>query len=167
VVAVDTSPGMLEVLRDKVAARGSIIIRNHDLSRAPLDEPPFDLIYSSMTLHHVDRIEVVLARFYELLREGGYVAVSDLEPEDGSFHGDGTPYHHAGFDPQALAGTLAGLGFRDIRHERVHVMTKTIDGEQRRFPVFLIVARKPRGPSMRGGIPCPAKGPAQRRTPEA
>jgi ubiquinone/menaquinone biosynthesis C-methylase UbiE len=142
VVAVDTSAGMLEVLREKLAGRGSIAIRNHDLSQAPLEEGPFDLIYSSMTFHHVEHVDLVLVRFYELLREGGYVAISDLEPEDGSFHGSSTPFHHAGFDPEELAHTLAGLGFGDIRHERVHVMARMVEGQERKFPVFLIVARK-------------------------
>ncbi len=142
VVAVDTSAGMLEAIREKAAARGSIAIRQHDLARAPLREEPFDLIYTSMTLHHVERVDVVLARFHELLRKGGYLAISDLEPEDGSFHGSSTPYHHAGFAPGALAARLAELGFSAIRHERVYVMSRTIDGEERKFPVFLIVAQK-------------------------
>jgi ubiquinone/menaquinone biosynthesis C-methylase UbiE len=142
VVAVDTSSGMLEVLREKIGTRGSITIRNHDLSQAPLREKPFDLIYSSMTLHHVADVGAVLRRFHELVRPGGYVAVSDLEPEDGSFHGSITPFHHAGFDPEELGRELAELGFTDIRHERVHVMSRVVDGREWKFPVFLIVARK-------------------------
>jgi SAM-dependent methyltransferase len=133
---------MLEVLREKIGTRGSITIRNHDLSRAPLRENPFDLIYSSMTFHHVADPDAVLRRFHDLLRPGGYVAVSDLEPEDGSFHDSATPFHHAGFDPEELGRKLEELGFTDIRHERVHVMSRVVDGRERKFPVFLIVGRK-------------------------
>jgi ubiquinone/menaquinone biosynthesis C-methylase UbiE len=142
VLAIDVSEGMLDVLREKVEEEPSISLRKHDLSLDDLDEEPFDLIYSAMTLHHVEHVEVVLRRCYGLLKQGGYLAIADLEEEDGSFHGDSTIYFHRGFDPASLSVTLQGIGFRDIRSDRVFVMNRTIEGGEKQFPVFLIVAGK-------------------------
>lgn len=142
VVAIDVSESMLEVLREKVKQVPSILIRKHDLSQYDLDEEPFDLIYSAMTLHHVENIAVLLTRCYRMLKPGGYLAIADLEEEDGSFHADPRIYRHAGFDPSSLAATLEGIGFRDIRSDRVFTMNRTIEGEEKHFPLFLIVAHK-------------------------
>lgn len=142
VLAIDVSAGMLDVLREKVAQEPSISLRKHDLSREDLAEEPFDLIYSAMTLHHVEHIEVVLQRCYRLLDPGGYVAIADLEEEDGSFHSASATYFHRGFDPSALAAVHEGIGFRDVRWKRVFVMNRTIENKEKQFPVFLIVAAK-------------------------
>ena len=128
VLATDVSDGMLDVLREKVEEQPSISLRKHDLSRQDLDEEPFDLIYSAMTLHHVEHVEVVMERCRNLLNKGGYLAIADLEEEDGSFHGDSTIYYHRGFDPGSLAAALERNGFRDVRSERVFVMNRTIEG---------------------------------------
>ena len=142
VVAIDVSDGMLDVLREKVRQLPSITLRKHDLSQKDLDEEPFDLIYSAMTLHHVEHISPVLKRCFQMLKSGGYLAIADLEVEDGSFHNDPRIYHHRGFDPAALGDAIEQVGFRDTRSRRVYVIERTIEKKQRQFPVFLIVARK-------------------------
>jgi ubiquinone/menaquinone biosynthesis C-methylase UbiE len=142
VVAIDVSAGMLDVLREKVAQEPSISLRKHDLGRDDLDEEPFDLIYSAMTLHHVEHIEIVLERCYRLLDKGGYLAIADLEEEDGSFHADSATYVHRGFDPSALAVILEGIGFRNVQWKRIFVMNKTVENKEKQFPMFLIVAAK-------------------------
>jgi ubiquinone/menaquinone biosynthesis C-methylase UbiE len=141
-VALDTSSGMLLVLRRKMRRRASVTVLNHDLSLHDLEQEPFDLIYSAMTLHHVEHIEVLLERCRRLLRPGGYLAVADLEEEDGSFHGDPTIYFHAGFRPSLLAEMLERTGFVEVRHRRVYTMRKMVGGGMKEYPVFLMVARR-------------------------
>ena len=142
VLAVDTSAGMLDVLKAKVAALGDEGLRietlMHDLSTGPLLAGPFDLVYTAMTLHHVEDIDTLLNNFATLLQQGGHLAIAELESEDGSFHGGEHVIHHHGFHPDDLARRLEGLGFASVGHERVF----TINRDGASYPVFLVTGRK-------------------------
>ncbi len=139
----DASDGMLQVLRDKIAAAGA---RNMtpvklDLVAEPGPQASFDLVCTLLTLHHVRDVEVVLRRFHGLLVPGGHLAVSDLDAEDGSFHGPGVEVHH-GFDRAALGRQLDRAGFADVRFSTPFAITK--GDPPRRYPAFLALARRPR-----------------------
>ena len=62
IVLADSSPGMLEVLREKIVAAhiANMTPIQLDLTSDPLPEQRFDLIYSLMTLHHIPDTEAVL-----------------------------------------------------------------------------------------------------------
>jgi hypothetical protein len=69
---------------------------------------------------------------------GGWVAIADLESEDGSFHDEPVP--HLGFNPANFLARMQRAGFDSVSQERVHVMQKPPGG--RSYPIFLAVARK-------------------------
>ena len=78
-----------------------------------------------------------------MLNPGGYIAIADLYPEDGSFHGEGfTGYK--GFDPEELSKLLLKSGFENISHRQCFVINKRIsDTETKQFEVFLLIAFRP------------------------
>jgi ubiquinone/menaquinone biosynthesis C-methylase UbiE len=139
----DTSAGMLEVLREKIEAQGvrNMTVREGDLLAGPLPEERYGLVYTSMTLHHVPDTDAILRAFHTLLESGGYLCVADLDAEDGSFHGPGVQVHY-GFDRSDLARRAEQAGFREVRFDTVFEIAKESDGETRRYPVFLLVARR-------------------------
>jgi len=139
----DTSAGMLEVVRGKLAAAGLTgwEASSLDLTAEEGPEARFDLVVSLLALHHVHDVPALLARFRRLLRPGGWVALSDLDDDEGQFHDAHTHRHHDGFDRADLAGWLADAGFRDVTFSTPHVVTKAVDGVTRDFPLFLVVAR--------------------------
>jgi hypothetical protein len=95
-----------------------------------------------MVFHHVEDIDGVLNKFYSFLNPGGFLAIADLYPEDGSFHGEGFT-GHLGFDPEELSSKLSAHGFRDISYRECFVMKKVPDnGENREYPIFLMFAIK-------------------------
>ncbi len=98
----------------------------------------FDLIYNQMVMHHVDDIVAMIRKFYNLLKPGGYLAIADLFPEDGSFHGPGAKVH-LGFDPNVFAKNLADAGFGNVQFETCFEV-KRATGQT--FPVFLLVGKK-------------------------
>jgi len=146
IMAVDTSPQMLEVLNRKAGEEkiGNIETRVHNLIRQPLPDKDFDLIMCSMTLHHIPDIETLLHRFFAALKPGGYLALADLLTEDGSFHDDNRGVAHHGIDPEALRAMLAKNGGLEIAFKEVQVIEKKLkDGEiPARYPVFLAWCRK-------------------------
>ena len=80
------------------------------------------------------------ARFAEQLKPGGFLALADLDSEDGSFHAPGTEgvFHH-GFDRVTLQSTLEIAGFDDVQFVTALEVEKEGKGP---FTVFLVTARK-------------------------
>ncbi|HKK01892.1 MAG TPA: class I SAM-dependent methyltransferase [Desulfuromonadales bacterium] len=142
IVLADSSQGMLAELRRKLDASGIANMHPLHLDLA-VDPPPaerFDLIYSLMTLHHIPDTAGILRQFHALLKRPGFLCIADLDREDGSFHGEGFDGHH-GFDRDELAALAKNAGFSDVEFVTAFHMPKTIAGEQRLFPVFLMTAR--------------------------
>jgi ubiquinone/menaquinone biosynthesis C-methylase UbiE len=143
--AVDTSSGMLEVLAWKIKNEEitNVTPLRLDLLQEPLTES-FDLIFCAMTLHHIKEADQLLARFCDLLKGGGYLAVADLQAEDGSFHDAGADgIMHHGFHPEDLVTTVTALGLHEVSAKVVHTIIKTsAAGVERAYPVFLLTGRK-------------------------
>lgn len=143
ITMTDTSEGMLTVLREKIAAQGisNMEPRLLDLATDRLSPAGFDLVYLQMALHHIPDVEAILQTLKELLAPGGYLAIADLEAEDGAFHGEGFTGHN-GFDPRELSRQVAKTGFEEVAADTVYQLQREIDGTPRVFPVFLLTAKK-------------------------
>lgn len=139
VTGVDTSRGMLDVLERKVSEQGlegvHAVLVSPDTPLAVAGR--FDLVVSSMALHHVADLAPLFARFREHLRPGGRVALADLDLEDGTFHEDASGVLHLGFERGAFAALLAAAGFVDVEMETATITRKA----ERAYPVFLATAR--------------------------
>ncbi len=142
--AIDTSAGMLEVLNRKIQAQSAanITTRQIDLMADSLPGVSFDFIFSSMVLHHIEDTKDLLRRFFRLLKPGGFLALVDLEKEDGQFHTEEKVPHH-GFDPEEVRRPLEQIGFRFRTSLRIHtIMRPDPDGIDKAYPVFLLAAQK-------------------------
>jgi SAM-dependent methyltransferase len=145
IIGVDSSPGMLGVLDGKIRAQElkNVETRYVDFDKGELIEGKFDLIVSSMTLHHVPDTARLFKQWHDLLLPGGLLCFADLDAEDGSFHGDNTGVFHRGFDRDHLKKLLLATGFRDVRDTTATAMVREVEGKgDKAFPVFLIMARK-------------------------
>jgi len=136
IVLADTSTGMLEVLRAKLAAAGVTGMKPVKLEEGRALQGPFDLIYHSMVLHHLPDTLAALKEARRLLNPGGYLAMVDLDAEDGSFHGPEVEVHH-GFERTRLQFLLETAGFKNILFSTCLEMTR---GE-RLYSLFLVVAQ--------------------------
>ncbi len=141
VLAVDSSPGMLDVLGRKIRDAGirNVDLLQSDFSKDPLPSGPFDLVASAMTLHHVAGTDALLRKFFSLLAPGGSVALADLDAEDGTFHASHDGIAHFGFDRGAFAKQLSAAGFTGIQFDTA----ARIEKHGRPYSVFLATAAKP------------------------
>jgi len=140
VTAVDTSPGMLEVLQSKSTPEHRIKTICGDITKVPLNDT-FNGIISSMAMHHVEDTEGFLKTLFDHLKPGGFIAIADLDKEDGTFHTQGNEgVFHFGFDREALAALARKCGFVDT----AFTTALTIDKPAKPYPVFLFSAYKPR-----------------------
>ena len=141
-VAVDSSDGMLSKVREKSVELGvdNVTPLNLDLSTDDSLDQRFDLIYTSMTMHHIADTDGILGRFFELLKPGGRLAIIDLDSEDGSFHGDMPGIAHQGFDRAALQQLAEKAGFGGVQTDTAHVVSRDRDDGKRDFPLFIMIA---------------------------
>jgi len=148
VTSADTSAEMLRVLAQKARAAGleGVETRHLEPGYPSLKGASFDVIVSSMVFHHIEDVPSVLEHFAAWLRPDGWVAIADLEPEDGSFHSDNAHAVHHGIDPSEIRTELERLGFVVKRVHTVHTIQREIEGtsDVRKYPVFLLTARKGR-----------------------
>ncbi|WP_455755868.1 class I SAM-dependent DNA methyltransferase [Sulfurimonas sp.] len=137
VVGVDTSITMLEKLKEKNTKELSIEAWHVDIVKNPTDEM-FDGIISSMTLHHVENLKLFFETIYKNLNDNGFIAIADLESEDGTFHSDNTGVFHFGFEKEELCEIVLACGFKDVVFENINIINKP----HKDFGVFLLSAKK-------------------------
>jgi 2-polyprenyl-3-methyl-5-hydroxy-6-metoxy-1,4-benzoquinol methylase len=141
---LDTSSGMIEVLDKKIEEMGLPNVTSHlvDLTSERYNGR-FDLIFSAMTLHHIDDTQLILKNLCNLLENNGYLALADLDSEDGSFHSPGAGEKHHGFNREYLVELLKNFGLSSIGCKTVHTISrKGEDQKTRSYPVFLLTGQK-------------------------
>ena len=138
IVALDTSPSMLEEFQaksDEFEAQTETILS--DIMKYD-KESEYDFIVSSMTIHHIEDIKALFSKLYKLLKPNGYIAIADLDTEDGTFHSEDTGVFHHGFDRDILKNMAKNVGFKDINIQTASIINKP----HKDFSVFLLTAKK-------------------------
>ncbi len=143
ITLIDNSVEMIRICNEKIAHSKSDHIKALKIDlETEYFEDKFDLIYTQMAFHHVSDIGKMVHKLRHLLKGGGMLAIADLYPEDGSFHGEGFT-GHLGFDPEWLSELLNQSGFEKVTFKECFIQKKTdFDGKQKEYPVFLIIASK-------------------------
>ena len=146
IIAVDSAIGMLEVLKEKLRSAGITTIEPREwsvgLNTAAL--PAFNLIVSSMTLHHVKDTSIAARTFFELLLPGGRITIADLDSDNGEFHDAPSIAEHEGFDRKNLQRIFEEAGFDAVRFSEWATIPKisSYTGKPRDFTIFLMTARR-------------------------
>lgn len=139
ITGADTSAGMLERLQQKVRDQAldnveTILLRPEDGHAL---RGIYDLIVSSMTLHHVQDLASLFRQFRDHLRPGGHLALADLDREDGTFHQEAGDVFHLGFERAGIKALLMEAGFVDLRDTTAFEIRRN----GRDYPVFLVTGR--------------------------
>lgn len=142
VVVTDPSPGMVQVARERIEAAGlagRVRAVQADLTTDRLDGA-YDVVWSSMALHHVRDLEALLGSVADLLVDGGRLCIADLDEDpEGAFHAGRADFDgHHGFDRQALTAQLVRAGFAEVGF----VTATSILKDGREFDVFLCTATR-------------------------
>jgi len=139
ITLMDNSQEMINVCREKIEYYRTphIFPVWYDLEHQSFDRK-FDVILNQMVLHHVTDVTSILEKFFSMLNPEGYLAIADLFPEDGSFHGPEVNVH-LGFSPENLAQTLTKIGFKSIQYQSCFDIVRD---SGRKYPVFLLTAQK-------------------------
>lgn len=143
-VVTDPSAGMVRVARERIeeaGLSGRLRAVQADLTTDRLGGS-FEVVWSSLALHHVQDVDGLLWAVAELLVDGGRLVIADLDEDpDGALHADNPDFDgHHGFDREHLTEQLTRAGFADVSF----VDATTIFKDEREFSVFLCTATKGR-----------------------
>ncbi|MEN8125165.1 MAG: class I SAM-dependent methyltransferase [Bacteroidota bacterium] len=145
ITLVDTSEGMIKVLNEKIAINNikKFYPIHTNLLEEKIDTGDFDVVYTSMTLHHIIDLNKISKIFNSLLKTNGYLCIADLVKEDGSFH---PPSHnfegHNGFDKEELSSLLVANGFEILYYNISYVIEKVVGDSIKKYPLFLMICKK-------------------------
>lgn len=141
VTAFDSSAGMIDILQEKIQEQ-----KISNLSATVLDiqagvykpSVKFDIVTCSMVLHHILKVNKAALGFFRMLKQGGYIALADLMPEDGSFHDTNDGITNFGFSEKALKKIFTKAGFVFLTYEKIYEVEKN----GKKYGIFLLIGEK-------------------------
>jgi len=145
ITLADNSAGMMEVLNEKIKKENISNMKPLllDIFMGKPDLSDFDIIYTLLTLHHIKDIDKTFAIFNSMLSPGGYVCIGDLVTEDGSFHHKDPEFDgHKGFDPVNMKNLISKNGFKIEVNKTFFVIEKEYHNALKKYPMFIIIAKK-------------------------
>ena len=138
ITAVDISEAMLEILTAKPELQNKVTALCQDIMEHPIDDK-FDLIMSAFAMHHVEDTNKLIQSFSSHSKAGSWIALVDVDEEDGSFHGeDNLGVYHCGFNREELKAILKMYSFENIEFVTAH----HFNYNERKFTAFLVIATK-------------------------
>jgi len=145
ITLVDTSRGMIDVLKEKIT---DLNVANFKPVMANLLEEKtnisnIDVLYMLMTLHHINDLDKAFEVFKNIISTNGYICIADLVEEDGSFHAPELNFDgHLGFSKEELSVKLADYGFEMEYYSVPHTIEKQQASGLKKYPLFLMIAKK-------------------------
>ncbi len=145
VTLADTSAGMLEVVKEKIASlqNPNVSPLLADLLEEEVPLPPFDLLTSMLTFHHIPSPANAFQKLSKLIKTGGFMIIADVMPEDGSFHEAGEfQLVHTGFSKDQIYLWFQQAGLQPLLYSEFAFIEKNKDNKTQKYPLFWAVGRK-------------------------
>jgi ubiquinone/menaquinone biosynthesis C-methylase UbiE/DNA-binding transcriptional ArsR family regulator len=114
-IAVDSSPDMLEAARTRVGGARNVDLRQGDLENLPIGSGELDAAMMSLVLHYAPAPAKALMEVARVLRPGGRVLVVDMLPHEREEYQHQMGHVWLGFSEKQIARFLTGAGFGDVR----------------------------------------------------
>lgn len=131
ITLLDRSDKLLAAARRRLGERDGIAFRRGDVHELPFDDASFDSVLALNVLQYADDPPRALGEAARVLRPGGDVTIVTLAAHDHQAITDRYGHVNPGFEPEALAGILAGAGLEVDRCE--------VTSRERRSPHFRVV----------------------------
>lgn len=145
ITCIDTSKGMIDTLNIKIQQYKvpNIVAYQLDINDDSMLLPKYDLIYTSMALHHIIDIETTLIKLYNLLKKDGYLCIVDLDEDDGSFHKLEKNFNgHDGFKQNELQQVLERIGCKGLESRTFYNGVKNNNGVLLPYSLFIMIGKK-------------------------
>jgi len=133
---IDLASNMLDILKEKGKNHKNLTTEVRGIYEIT---STFDLIMSSMVMHHIEDITKLAKKLYDSLNLDGMIAIADLMKEDGSFHDSLDGIYALGFSNTFLEQIFKDVGFKEIKVvENIFIIEKN----NNKYPLFLLIGKK-------------------------
>lgn len=119
---LDTSQNMINQIKQKISA---LDIQNvdtlcFDFEKEGRLDLHADYIFMAQVLLHINDVELVLSRLYDVLNEGGHLLIVDFNKNEEIV----SDLVHNGFDQVKLTDIMTKIGYRDIQSKTFYTGSK-------------------------------------------
>ena len=142
---MDSEEEMINVVKEKIEVyeTNNVFPVKISLTNETYTGVKFDIIYTSMALHHIMDTEKIVKIFYNLLNEDGILCVVELDKEDGSFHINEKNFNgHNGFEHEIMENAFKHAGFSSIKSETFFNGKKIYQEKIIPYSMFYTVGKK-------------------------
>jgi ubiquinone/menaquinone biosynthesis C-methylase UbiE len=135
VIAVDSSPDMLQAARQRLGQLDNVDVRGGSVEALPIDDAQIDVAMMGLVLHHLSDPAKALSECARVLKPGGRALIIDMLPHDRAEYQQQMGHVWLGFTEQQMSKLLTAAGFQAIR-----LRPLPIDEEAKGPPLFAAVA---------------------------
>ncbi len=135
---LDTSQNMINQMKQKMA---DFNIRNvdtlcFDFEKEGRSDLHADYIFMAQVLLHINDVELVLSKLYDVLNVGGHLLIVDFNKNEKIV----SDMVHNGFDQVKLNDIMAKIGYRDIQSKTFYSGSKIFMGHD--ASMFILDSQK-------------------------
>ncbi|MMZ60585.1 ubiquinone/menaquinone biosynthesis methyltransferase [compost metagenome] len=135
---LDTSQNMLHQVEQKIS---DLDIQNadtlcFDFEQEGLTDLHADYIFMAQVLLHIQDIEFILSRLFDVLNEGGHLLIVDFNKNEQI----ASDLVHNGFDQAELTDTMIKIGYRNIQSKTFYTGNKIFMGQD--ASMFILDSQK-------------------------
>ena len=135
---LDTSQNMINQIKQKIA---DFNIRNvdtlcFDFEKEGRSDLHADYIFMAQVLLHINDVELVLSKLYDVLNVGGHLLIVDFNKNEKIV----SDMVHNGFDQVKLTDIMTKIGYRDIQSKTFYTGSKIFMGHD--ASMFILDSQK-------------------------
>lgn len=138
ILFIDTSQNMINQINKKM---DQLDIKNadalcFDVEKEGLLNVKADYIFIAQVLLHIDNVELVLSRLYDVLNEGGHLIIVDFDKNEAI----DSELVHNGFEQERLTNLMIKIGYEKIQSKTFYEGSKLFMGKD--ASLFILDAQK-------------------------
>ena len=138
ILFLDTSQNMIHQIEQKIFDSN---VQNaaalcFDFEKSSLLDLHADYIFMAQVLLHIQDIELILSRLYEVLNESGHLLIVDFNKNENIV----SEIVHPGFDQEELTNAMKKIGYRNIQSKTFYAERKIFMGQD--ASMFILDSQK-------------------------
>jgi len=135
---MDASQNMINQIEQKIT---DFNIQNvdtlcFDIEKENLTDLHADYIFMSQVLLHIQDVELILSRLFDVLNDGGHLLIVDFNKNKKIV----SDIVHNGFNPEELTDIMIKIGYRDIQFKTFYTGKKIFMGQD--ASMFILDSKK-------------------------
>lgn len=141
---VDSSSEMIKELNQKLIDHNITNIQTYTGDILESDfERKFDVIYSSMVMHHIKDYPTVIKKLVSYLKTNGKLIIVDLLPDNGDFHREHSEFDgHHGFSISEMVNVLTEAGLKEVHGRKFYSSYKPLENKKHPYSLFSVLGIK-------------------------